>query len=162
MGFNVQKATEKDIVTIQTLANKIWHAYYPAIITKEQIDYMLNLFYSYESLSKQMADNQVFYLIYEEENPVGYASVSTTDGKSWFLHKLYLLPNLHGKGIGKQFLHKIEAECRPETMELTVNRQNFKSINFYFREGFKIIRVEDFDIGENYQMNDFIMRKVYI
>jgi ribosomal protein S18 acetylase RimI-like enzyme len=47
----------------------------------------------------------------------------------------------------------------PKTIRLTVNRQNYKSINFYFKNGFKIERVEDFDIGSGFWMNDFIMIK---
>jgi RimJ/RimL family protein N-acetyltransferase len=48
---------------------------------------------------------------------------------------------------------------QPDIIKLTVNRQNFKSINFYFKNGFKIEKVEDFDIGNGYWMNDFIMVK---
>jgi len=43
------------------------------------------------------------------------------------------------------------------SITLQVNRQNYKSVNFYFSVGFKIIQVADFDIGEGWQMNDFIM-----
>jgi len=157
-----RKASPKDIEIIQHLANEIWHDYYPSIISTEQIDYMLNKFYSKENLLDQMAQNQVFYLLFDDEIPIAYASVSTTDGKSWFLHKFYLRSNLHRKGIGSGFLKEIEDVCSPETMELTVNRQNFKSINFYFRQGFVIEKVEDFDIGNDYQMNDFIMKKNYL
>ena len=46
---------------------------------------------------------------------------------------------------------------KPEELRLTVNRQNFKSINFYFKNGFKIEQVADFDIGNGYVMNDFVM-----
>ena len=35
--------------------------------------------------------------------------------------------------------------------------QNYKSINFYFKNGFVIERVADFDIGNNFVMNDFVM-----
>ena len=42
-------------------------------------------------------------------------------------------------------------------VRLTVNRKNFKAINFYFKQGFIIEEVKDFDIGNNYEMNDFIM-----
>jgi hypothetical protein len=38
-----------------------------------------------------------------------------------------------------------------------VNRQNYKAINFYFKLGFKIQTVADFDIGNGYVMNDFVM-----
>ena len=42
-------------------------------------------------------------------------------------------------------------------LTLTVNRQNYKAINFYFKLGFKIQTVADFDIGNGYVMNDFVM-----
>jgi ribosomal protein S18 acetylase RimI-like enzyme len=67
------------------------------------------------------------------------------------------------KGIGSTFLkHILEQIPDSESIELTVNRQNYKAINFYFKTGFIIKDVADFDIGEGYFMNDFIMiRKSY-
>ena len=44
-------------------------------------------------------------------------------------------------------------------LRLQVNRQNFKAINFYFKMGFVIECVADFDIGDGYFMNDFVMLK---
>ena len=46
---------------------------------------------------------------------------------------------------------------QPQTLRLTVNRQNYKSINFYFKNGFVIEKTADFDIGSGYFMNDFVM-----
>jgi GNAT superfamily N-acetyltransferase len=154
------KTQKSELLIIHDLAEQIWRAYYPGIITNNQIEYMLKMMYSIESLEEQFKKNHQFYIAYENEKPIGFASVSTTDGKKWFLHKFYILPDKHGKGIGTRFLQFLEKECKPETMELTVNRQNFKSINFYFKNGFKIVKVQDFDIGEGFQMNDFVMRKV--
>jgi hypothetical protein len=34
---------------------------------------------------------------------------------------------------------------------------NYKAINFYFKNGFTIEKVADFDIGDGYFMNDFVM-----
>ena len=39
-------ATAKDLSTIKNLAHEIWPATYGAILSKKQLDYMLNLFYS--------------------------------------------------------------------------------------------------------------------
>ncbi len=44
-----------------------------------------------------------------------------------------------------------------EAVRLQVNRQNMKAINFYFKMGFVIEQVADFDIGDGYFMNDFVM-----
>ena len=38
-----------------------------------------------------------------------------------------------------------------------VNRMNYKAVNFYFKSGFTIEKVADFDIGDGYFMNDFVM-----
>jgi len=44
-------------------------------------------------------------------------------------------------------------------IRLQVNRKNYKAINFYFKNGFTIESVGDFDIGGGYYMNDFVMIK---
>jgi ribosomal protein S18 acetylase RimI-like enzyme len=43
-----------------------------------------------------------------------------------------------------------------KAMQLNVNRYN-KSVHFYEKQGFTIIRQEDIDIGSGYFMNDFVM-----
>ena len=158
MNIQLQKAKSEDIPLITSLAHKIWKAYYPAIITHEQIDYMLDKFYSTLSLDAQMNDGQDFYLINSNGISVGYLSVAQQDLGDYFLNKFYIDPNEHRKNIGESsFLLLLDLLPDLKTMRLTVNRSNFKSINFYFKLGFIIEEVKDFDIGNNYFMNDFIM-----
>ena len=57
----------------------------------------------------------------------------------------------------KEIIQKSEGKKR---ITLTVNRQNYKAINFYFKHGFKIKSVDDFDIGNGFFMNDFVMEKL--
>jgi len=45
MNIQLHKAQSQDIPLITSLACKIWKGYYPAIISYEQIDYMLDKFY---------------------------------------------------------------------------------------------------------------------
>ena len=158
MNIQLQKAKSEDIPLIISLACKIWKAYYPAIITHEQIDYMLDKFYSTLSLDAQMNDGQDFYLINSDGISVGYLSVAQQNQGDYFLNKFYIDPNEHRKNIGESsFLQLLDLIPGMNTMRLTVNRSNFKSINFYFKLGFIIEEVKDFDIGNNYFMNDFIM-----
>ncbi len=155
-----KEATIDDISVIQSLAYKIWHEWYIVIITKHQIDYMLADRYSEESLYAQMTlENQLFTLVYVDNVPLGYASVNTTDGKSYFLHKFYLDTSLHQKGVSKKLLQYLEQKYSPETLTLRVNRCNYKAINFYFKNGFFIQKVDDLDIGEGYKLEDFVMEK---
>ena len=60
--INLVKANTSDVELIEKLAHRIWHEYYPSIISMEQIDYMLDKMYSKESLLEQMTQkNDVFY-----------------------------------------------------------------------------------------------------
>ena len=49
----ITKATIKDISLIQDLAEKSWRSHYPGIISPEQIDFMLDLMYSEEEITRQ-------------------------------------------------------------------------------------------------------------
>lgn len=158
MNLTLVKASTEDIPTIYNLAKTIWHDHYIPIIGAEQVEYMLANMYSSASLTEQMnIKQQPFYLIYLANNPVGFISVS--GAKDMFIHKFYINTSTQRKGLGTEvFLKLIELYPDATTYSLTVNRQNYKAINFYFKLGFTIERVEDFDIGEGYWMNDFIMK----
>ena len=153
-------ATEADLQIIQQLAEKIWRKHYPAIITLEQIDYMLQRMYSIESLQQQLNDVCHFILEFVDENPCGFISVSEKKIGEYFIHKLYVDVEQHRSGLGRALLDEaLQLFSDWKKISLTVNRQNFKAINFYFKNGFVIEQVADFDIGNGYVMNDFVMMK---
>ncbi len=153
-------AQEKDFETIAQLAKVIWNEHYVSIIGQTQVDYMLAKIYNYQSLMEQMHHKKhVFYLIQSNHQSIGFISVSSDNGAYFFLHKFYIQQQIANKGIGTEVLEILIKTISPKSLTLTVNRQNYKSINFYFKNGFKIDRVEDFDIGDGYQMNDFVMIK---
>jgi GNAT superfamily N-acetyltransferase len=156
---NVQfrTALPADIPVIYDLARKIWDQHYPAIIGQEQVDYMLQKIYNADSLKQQMQEGQHFFLIELEKIPVGFLSFSAQD-KSVFLNKFYIDTSLHRKGLGRVSFQRFIGII-PEVFEirLQVNRQNYTAINFYFKMGFVIEKVADFDIGDGYFMNDFVM-----
>ena len=161
MNITFIKASQKDIPIIAQLADKIWNEHYISIITKQQIDYMLGEMYSPESLLKQMNEGHQFTLAYINDKPAGYISLSTKDDRNYFLHKFYVDVSEHRKGIGSNLfeyvLNKLPADC---IIELAVNRENYKAINFYFKLGFVIKHTIDLDIGGGFFMNDFLMVKV--
>jgi GNAT superfamily N-acetyltransferase len=150
-------ATEHDIPVISQLADKIWRAHYPSIITVAQIEYMLPMMYSVDALQKQMAEGHEFTLAYIDDTPVAYASVSDKGAGSFFLHKFYVDTNIHGQGLGGKLFNYLVEKYKPIEFKLTVNRRNIKAINFYFKNDFVIQEAKDFDIGSGYSMDDFIM-----
>lgn len=157
--MTLRPATLSDIPLIRELAHRIWWSHYPGIITEEQIAYMLDLVYNEQALARQMTEEgQQFWLAEANGTAIGYLSVSRQGDGAYFLHKIYLDTSHQGKGLGAQVFQML-LEQYPDLTELrlTVNRQNFRSVNFYFKMGFVIEKCIDTPIGRGFVMDDFQM-----
>ncbi|MCC6287326.1 MAG: GNAT family N-acetyltransferase [Chitinophagaceae bacterium] len=164
--ISFRKCTTADIDIIRELTFKIWPATYSAILTPEQIEYMLEMMYSETALKEQLQQKRhTFIILYHNDAPAGFASYSVKEpGKtnSYKLHKIYVLPGKQGLGLGKKIVDLIIGDIMPQgakALELNVNRNN-KARGFYESLGFRVIKEEDIDIGNGYFMNDFVMEKV--
>lgn len=156
----IRKATIKDIETIRQLVFQIYPVAYQDILVPEQVNYMLDLFYSAASLEKQFAQD-TFLLALSGDTPVGFASYSLLGAGNYKLHKLYVSAELQGQGVGTELIRFIMKNIQGTvTLELNVNRFN-KARVFYEKLGFAVIRAEDIDIGNGYWMNDFVMQRVF-
>ena len=161
MTLNFKKATISDVPTITTLASKIWHLHYATIITEEQIDYMLQTRYSNAAIEDGIKQGEQFYIVEYGGEAIAYASFELKlDG--YYLNKFYIDVSRHRVGIGTQLFNFITTKLDTnKALRLQVNRQNYKAINFYFKMGFVIETVANFDIGNNYYMNDFVMIRTH-
>ncbi len=124
---------------------------------------MLNLMYSDTSLQHQLVTlKHQFVIASDEDTPAGFASWSFVSEENVYrLHKIYVLPEKQGKGIGRGLIAYVISRIHPlgaTKLELNVNRHN-KAKDFYIRLGFQVIREEDIAIGEGYFMNDYVMEK---
>jgi len=159
---SMRPADLDDINTIGFLAQQIWPDTYGSILSKEQLAYMMQLFYSPASLRRQMVDDHHRFVIVEQgEEPIGFASWAAADGEPGVvrLHKIYFLPGQQGKGLGRSVVQYVFAEIRPggaKVLRLNVNRYN-KARQFYERIGFAVTREEDVPIGKGYFVNDYVM-----
>lgn len=156
------KGTES-IPLIRSLSLKIWPEAYGRILSGSQINYMLNLMYSEDALETQINEKKhQFIIAFDDTEPVGFASYglkSVEEPGVYRLHKLYVIPGLHGKGVGKKLIQFIVDDILlngAKKLELNVNRQN-QAIQFYEKMGFHIIREEKIDIGQGFIMDDYVM-----
>jgi diamine N-acetyltransferase len=159
--YNFRNADIQDIDLIRQLCFKVWPQTYASIISQGQIDYMLEMMYSEASLKKQMEDGAQFIIVYDEAGAVGFASFGETRPGIFKLHKLYVLPSQQGKGTGRLMLDYIVSEIRKQNasaLQLQVNRRNNAKF-FYEKNGFTVIKEFDFDIGNGYVMDDYVMEK---
>ena len=87
-NLTLQLATKSDIDCIKQLADIIWHAHYVDIIGKQQVEYMLSKMYNTDSLLSQMEkEHHEFYVINQQEQSIGFVSVSTKNNKDYFIHR---------------------------------------------------------------------------
>lgn len=159
--FSIKNASASDIPLIRELTFQIWPQTYAAILSPQQLEYMLDMMYSETSLEKQMNEGAQFIFVYENEKPVGFASFQETEAFVYKLHKIYILPSQQGKGTGRFVIDHIinDIKIRGATaLQLQVNRHN-KAKEFYEKLGFAVIEEADFDIGNGYFMNDYVMEK---
>lgn len=160
--FTLKKATLADCELIQSLAQQIFPVTYQEILTPEQIDYMMEWMYSLDNIRKQMEEEgHVYFFAYDENKIAGYVSVQRQGKDVFHLQKIYVLPSYQGAHCGSFLFREAikyikEVHPTPCLMELNVNRHN-KALNFYERMGMRKLREGDFEIGNGYYMNDYIM-----
>jgi len=157
----IRRAVKNDVPLIRRLAEIIWREHYPSIIGNDQVEYMLRRMYPESELARQMAnEGQVFFICHVQDEPVGFFSVQVKEDDGGFIPKFYLAQEQRGKGAAaammKEALDYLRIHGCTE-VRLQVNRMNIRPLNFYFKQGFKIEKAADFDIGDGFFMNDFIM-----
>lgn len=159
MTINIRKATIADIPNIQKISAITWPPTYSHIISKEQIDFMLHLMYSNESLLHQFNTAHQFFIAESQQEPIGFASVSLQERTIFKLNKLYVLPTTQKTGAGKLLLQKVVEFAKTNggtKLQLQVNRAN-NAKDFYLKKGFSILYEKDFEIGNGFFMNDYVM-----
>jgi len=164
--MEIRLLQKHELSLTQNLAEKIWPSAYGTILSKEQLSYMLNWMYSIETLEKSFDKGNEFYCAFDNDLPLGFLELEflNEEASSVKLQKIYVLPSEQNKGIGKNFLQfaLLRAKNRgARNVILQVNRAN-KAVQFYLKNNFCIISEEDFPIGNDYYMNDYVMEKTLI
>ncbi len=163
MGLSIRNALIDDISLIRELTFKVWPQTYSSIISKEQIDYMMEMMYSETSMIKQFKEGCQYVIVYENNDAIGFASYIKKGNSVYHLDKLYILQNQQGKGTGKFVIDHIVEQIKTaggSALQLRVNRNNISARNFYEKKEFKVIEEADFEIGNGYFMNDYVMEKI--
>lgn len=162
--MQIVEATTDHIYNIQVLSNVIWPATFSNILSQEQISYMMDMMYSTSSLEKQINELSHHYLLAEEDGEyLGYLSYELNYKGTPItkIHKIYVLPSIQGKGVGRLFIDavsKLALKNNNRLLSLNVNRYN-RAIDFYKRMGFDFFASENIEIGNGFLMEDYVMNK---
>lgn len=152
------------IEEVISLARHIWPRVYSEMISRDQIDYMLDWMYSPEKIRRELAEDGILYLLIQfEDGSVGFCAFGPLEeGVTCEIHKIYLRPEFHGRGIGSHTMNEIEKRASmagSESLELRVNRANAAGVALYRKCGFHIVAEDCRAIGGGFVMDDYIFRK---
>ncbi len=159
-GFDIVPVTrDDDIRVVSSLGSTIWREAYDGIVTREQIDYMLETMQSSESIREQIDSGYTYLMMMLGGRSIGYFSYRPNDD-GLFLSKIYILKEHRGMGYSRRAMEHAARVARAEGLGrvyLTVNRGNTRAIKAYEHMGFEVEKEVDNPIGEGFFMNDFVM-----
>jgi ribosomal protein S18 acetylase RimI-like enzyme len=116
-----------------------------------------------------MDNGQVFELLFDETNAIGFVAYELNSNFENLsqpltkIHKIYMLPEMQGKGFGKFMIDeivRIAISNNQKGVFLNVNKYNKAKI-FYQKLGFVISKEEVIDIGNDYVMDDYVMEYLF-
>lgn len=159
---SIEKVTDdSELREVAELAEKIWHEFFPVILSAEQIDYMVEKFQSFEAMKNQTGCQGYYYLSVRNDGDLcGYIAVKPENDSRFFLSKLYLRSDMRGKGIASQMMRRVFAEAEiagKKSVYLTVNKYNTHAVGVYRKLGFETVDSVVTDIGNGFVMDDYIM-----
>ena len=161
MAINIRTAVDDgDLRKIAEMADTIWHEAFAGIITEEQINYMVEKFQSHRAVKDQVENHGYRYFILSEDgNDAGYCGVQPCDDGSLYLSKMYLKKEFRGHGLFAEMTAYLKEMCRREglgSIWLTVNKHNARAIAAYEKNGYRNIRSQVADIGQDFVMDDYV------
>ena len=161
-NVTMRSVSKEEYGKVRELAETIWPVCYKDILSTEQIKYMLEMMYSQDVIAKECAEEVHYYLVEAQGDVAGYLAWGPWHGvpKTAKLHKLYLLPEKQGRGIGSAVIDLVKQQLKNQgvcRLRLNVNRRNSQAIKCYTANGFTMVQLENNDIGNGFFMTDYVM-----
>lgn len=147
------------IVKIYEMAVEIWNEHYKQILSKEQIDYMLDKYQSPKAITSQIVEGYDYYILSTEGQDFGYFCIKKEDERL-FISKLYFLQNFRGNGFASRSIEYLKDFCKQNNLSkilLNVNKNNKTSISIYEKLGFVITESVEIDIEDGFVLDDYVM-----
>lgn len=88
-----------------------------------------------DAMAKVYLPNSETYVAMEAGNIIGFVAMAEN-----YLAAIFVKSNMQGNGVGKRLLDYIKD--RREVIQLKVYKKNFKSVNFYESQGFRVVSKE--------------------
>ena len=140
--MTIRKADLTDIPQLRAVGSASWRATYKGIFPDEFIENMLEQWWSEANFQRGIPDAGLCNLVAEQGGQIIGTLMGTVKPREEgqvYLFRLYIHPDHFGQGIGKQLWRAYLQHLSPEVkrVDLEVERQNARAIQFYARLGFQ-------------------------
>ncbi|STX28955.1 N-terminal GNAT family acetyltransferase [Legionella beliardensis] len=170
--MEIRVAEEKDCKELHALIIKTWRETYPSYIAKqgeEAIAHEIADRFSIEKVQSYLKDinRRLWVVTNSQNNMVGYAHIilPKENKKPAFLDQIYLIQEEQGKGLGTILLQQCYSYLKEKNisgLELEVDVDNEKAVNFYKKQGFQVMKKVPYDEVHAPGYFDYVMEKTII
>lgn len=166
----ISKSGEKDLEILQNIGIQTFTETFAEDNTEEAMKQYLEESFNTEKIKSELTNpDSIFYIAWEEDNPVGYLKVNSgkaqtelQDETSLEIERIYVKKSHHGKKVG-QLLYDQALETAKQLgksyLWLGVWEENLRALQFYRKNGFVEFDKHIFRLGEEEQ-TDLMMKKI--
>ncbi|MFP3831367.1 GNAT family N-acetyltransferase [Chryseobacterium sp. SIMBA_028] len=166
----IHKAGEKDLEILQNIGIQTFSETFSESNSEEAMKKYLEESFDTEKIKSELSTpDSLFYIAWEEDNPVGYLKVNfgkaqteLQDETSLEIERIYVKKSHHGKKVG-QLLYDQALETAKSLHKvylwLGVWEQNERALSFYRKNGFVEFDKHIFVLGDEEQ-TDLMMKKM--
>ncbi|WP_106915671.1 GNAT family N-acetyltransferase [Chryseobacterium aurantiacum] len=166
----LNKASVEDTDIVQKLGIQTFSETFSENNSEEAMKKYLEKSFNTEKVKAELSNpDSLFYIAWEEDNPVGYLKVNTgkaqtelQDETSLEIERIYVKKSHHGKKVG-QLLYNQALETAKNLHKvylwLGVWEKNEKALSFYTKNGFVEFDKHTFVLGDDKQ-TDLMMKKM--
>jgi diamine N-acetyltransferase len=150
MQVDIAIATLDDLETLRQLGEVTYRAHFADLWSSAGLDHYVSQQFSASKLIQELSGSATQYLIVTSESMAcGYAKIShrrpfpcDLSGHGVELEKIYFLPEIAGKGLGKRLLQRVSDEANAAAdnfVWLDVLKSNLAGRRFYESMGFSVV-----------------------
>jgi ribosomal protein S18 acetylase RimI-like enzyme len=162
------KATISDAATLAVVGFDSFKTAHGHSAPKKDIEQFMSQNFNQQNFIKELSNEKnQFYIIFYNEVVVGYTLVIFNQKDTQislencaYLSRIYLLEAYYGLGLGNQLFDFIKDLCLQNNQSgiwLRVWVENQRAINFYKKQGFKIVGKSDYKISETHSNPNHVM-----
>jgi len=169
---SIRKANIADLELLANMGRQTFIESHGHCASADDIDAYVAEKYSHEACKKELEDtNNNYQIVYDNKRPAGYSKIILNSTHPNIvlplvtkLERLYLLKDFYDLQLGSalfkhnQQISKLNGQLG---MWLFVWKDNERAVNFYFKNGFKIVGSHNFKISEDHANPNHQMLLIY-